>query len=673
MTFLHPGYLLGLVGLALPVLIHLFGRRRPRRVPFPSLRLVKRTTERQRALLRLRHLLVLLLRMLAVLFLVLALAGPRARSGWLARALGSSSRAVVVLLDDSASMGAVAHDRAAFSRASSAARDILGALGSGEPTALARTSQRQPPTLGSPAAAAAAIPTASSAVGGPIAPALERALEALLTTDASDRRVYVLTDLQATAWRDLAIRKSLALPGASVIAVDCGADGLENRAVAQVFPAVQPVVAGRPVRLKVRLERFGGEKPFRARVTLHLADEPAEAKSAVVEPKGSAYVEFARRLPKPGAYAGEVELPPDCLPADDVGRFVLLVGEPVRVLCLGVSEEFRYVQAALRPPGVQASPVAPVVQTPSAASAQVLRGVEVLAVGRLTAPSQSLLDALAQRGDLSVLLFLGDGIDLDYYNQKLLPALFGQGAVRLGGVISASPGQYYVVAETETGRGPLRPFAEPQAGDLSRAHYTRCRDIEVGAGARVLARFDNGIPALLESGAGRRAMLINSTADDAWSDAPFQMAFVPLMHHLVYYLAQPQRPEPPSAVVGQTLVSAKGLYVAPDGRQVSAEELAASGPPVGGVYRDAQGKPAFAANVDPRESDLRRASPAAVRRALRGFSAEVIAVQDLRQALARAAAPVADLSSFFFLLAFACLAGELWLSARGRTAPASQP
>ncbi|MFQ6130940.1 MAG: BatA domain-containing protein [Armatimonadota bacterium] len=673
MTFLHPGYLLGLVGLAVPVLIHLFGRRRPRRVQFPSLRLVRRTAERQRALLRLKHLIVLLLRLLAVLFCVLAVAGPQVGSGWLARVVGSRGRTVIVLLDDSASMGAVAAGQTPFARAAGAGRELLEALSPGAAVVLARTSDAEAPTLSAPLAAEEAIPAQPSAAGGPIAPALERCLEALLGAETSDRRVYVLSDLQATAWRDVAmasaVREGLSAGGVSVTIVDCGAEEPENWAILETSPRTLPVVAGRSVRLKVHVQRHGGDQPSRRRVTLRLGDDRAESKTVVVDPSGAAYVEFSRRFPAPGVYAGRVELPRDALPADNVRHYLVRAGEPVRVLCVGAQEEFRYVRDALRPPGSEASPVTVTIAAPSSFSVERIQDLEVLALGQVRAPDQAILDALNERPELGVLLFLGEGADADYYNHKLLPALFGEKGVRVGGVISARPGQYHVLAEVETGRGPLRPFAEPRAGDLSRAHYMRMRDVEVGPGARILATFDNGIPALVESVGRRRAAVVNSSADAAWSDAPFQMAFVPLMHHLIYYLAEPQRPEPPHAVVGQPLAVAEGWYMVPGGRHVGAEELGESGPPWPGAYRDAEGRPAFAANVDQRESDLRRISPAAVRSRLRGLSAEVIAAEDLDQVLARTSAPSADLSSLFFLLAFACLAGELWLSARGRTAP----
>ena len=76
MQFLHPYWLFGLLAIAVPVIIHLFNFRRYRKYYFTNLKLlksIKRETKKQH---RLRHLLILLSRILTITFLVLAFARP---------------------------------------------------------------------------------------------------------------------------------------------------------------------------------------------------------------------------------------------------------------------------------------------------------------------------------------------------------------------------------------------------------------------------------------------------------------------------------------------------------------------------------------------------------------------------------------------------------------------
>ena len=61
MSFVAPGLLFGMALLAVPVVLHLIMRQRPRQVPFPPLRFLQVRREANQRRLRLRHLLLLLL------------------------------------------------------------------------------------------------------------------------------------------------------------------------------------------------------------------------------------------------------------------------------------------------------------------------------------------------------------------------------------------------------------------------------------------------------------------------------------------------------------------------------------------------------------------------------------------------------------------------------------
>lgn len=74
--------LLGLGGLliSIPVILHFLMQPKPKKMPFPALRFVKRRQGSNRSRMRLRNLLLLLLRCLLIALLALALAGPSVAS-----------------------------------------------------------------------------------------------------------------------------------------------------------------------------------------------------------------------------------------------------------------------------------------------------------------------------------------------------------------------------------------------------------------------------------------------------------------------------------------------------------------------------------------------------------------------------------------------------------------
>ncbi|HKV74348.1 MAG TPA: BatA and WFA domain-containing protein [Gemmatimonadales bacterium] len=121
--WLHPWALTALGAAAIPLLLHLVTRRDPPVVVFPAVRyLVAATREHQRRL-RLRHWLLLLVRTLLILALVLAAAGPSLpRRG---TGAGHTPTAMVLVLDNSLSSGAVAGGTPVIATLIRAAREVL--------------------------------------------------------------------------------------------------------------------------------------------------------------------------------------------------------------------------------------------------------------------------------------------------------------------------------------------------------------------------------------------------------------------------------------------------------------------------------------------------------------------------------------------------------------------
>jgi hypothetical protein len=99
--FLQPWFLLGTIFAVLPVLIHLWYKRRLKRIPFSTLQFVRQTEARRFGWLRLRELLILALRCLAIVFLFIGLAKPQSKRGLLGMGRLAS---VCLIVDNSYSM-----------------------------------------------------------------------------------------------------------------------------------------------------------------------------------------------------------------------------------------------------------------------------------------------------------------------------------------------------------------------------------------------------------------------------------------------------------------------------------------------------------------------------------------------------------------------------------------
>ncbi len=124
MQFLFPGMLWALFLLGIPLLIHLFYFRRYQKVLFTNVHFLKELVEETSVRNRLRNLLVLLARLLALSFLILAFAQPFLKSEINNK---NAIRTVGIYIDNSWSMEAASEEGNLIQRAKSRAKDILNA------------------------------------------------------------------------------------------------------------------------------------------------------------------------------------------------------------------------------------------------------------------------------------------------------------------------------------------------------------------------------------------------------------------------------------------------------------------------------------------------------------------------------------------------------------------
>ncbi len=104
MSFIYPQFLYGLLALGIPIIIHLFNFRRTKKIYFSNTLFLKNVKEATTSKLKVKHLLILLARLLFVFFLVLTFAQPILPNKNKAGAGAESNNLVYLYLDNSLSM-----------------------------------------------------------------------------------------------------------------------------------------------------------------------------------------------------------------------------------------------------------------------------------------------------------------------------------------------------------------------------------------------------------------------------------------------------------------------------------------------------------------------------------------------------------------------------------------
>jgi hypothetical protein len=183
----------------------------------------------------------------------------------------------------------------------------------------------------------------------------------------------------------------------------------------------------------------------------------------------------------------------------------------------------------------------------------------------------------------------------------------------------ATEGQYQLIEELNTRHPVLSSFAEPRFRDFTKVHFWKHRTWPESAfsSVNVLARFDNGSPALVEIPTGQGSILVLTSS---WRPEDSQLAvstkFVPLLFSILEHsagrLAQKARFATGDTVpIPQNPVT--NAIMKPDGNRITIGkgQKTFAGTDTPGIYRmvTAAGELTFAVNIPPEESRTQPMEP----------------------------------------------------------------
>ena len=228
MSLMNFSFLLaGCLAMAIPILLHLLMRGRPKKILFPALAFLARRHARARRSLTLKHLLLLALRCCLCVLLGLALARPFLRPrGDDGPLLTGGPAAVAIVVDTSIRMGTMAENSSRLAKAQEAAHRILSSLPAGSRAAILDNLGENDTFRADLLAAGQAVDelscgasVRSTAMAAAAGIRLLKELKFLDGADRFDRQLIVLTDRCAQSWppqEQQNIKRALAAPGPSV-------------------------------------------------------------------------------------------------------------------------------------------------------------------------------------------------------------------------------------------------------------------------------------------------------------------------------------------------------------------------------------------------------------------------------------------------------------------------
>ena len=132
MIFLNPAVLFGLLAASIPVIIHLFNLRKLKKIEFSTLFFLKELQKNKIRKIKLKQWILLALRVLIILFIVMAFARPALKSIEIGGTTSAAKTTAVFILDDTFSMSVVDQKGSYFNQAKEIINQILSQLQEGD-------------------------------------------------------------------------------------------------------------------------------------------------------------------------------------------------------------------------------------------------------------------------------------------------------------------------------------------------------------------------------------------------------------------------------------------------------------------------------------------------------------------------------------------------------------
>jgi len=343
MQFVYPLFLLGALSLAIPIILHLFYFRRFKKVYFTNVRFLREVKEETSARSRLRNLLALLMRLLALLALTLAFAQPFFP--------GNSSqpqgvRAVSIYLDNSFSMSSLSKDVPLLEQGRTRAREIVRSFSPDDQFQVITNdfSGRQQRLLSQ----ADALTAIDAIQIGPdsrrLTQVLERQKQALTNSRSAHHIVYQISDFQRSiadiqGFSDSTMELNL-LPLRAVQERNVSIDSIWFDAPVQMLNQTNPVF--------VRIRNHGKETAENIRLSLDF-DGQTKPVGVLSIPPGSTITDTLNMtILKTGWQEATLSLTDYPVQFDDHYYFSFPVAERIKTLLIQEGTTNQYLQTAIQ-------------------------------------------------------------------------------------------------------------------------------------------------------------------------------------------------------------------------------------------------------------------------------------------------------------------------------------
>lgn len=552
MSFVYPGFLFAIFAISIPIIIHLFHFRRFRKVFFSNVSFLQQLSDESKKQSRLRHLLVLAARVLAISFLVLAFARPFIPVE--DTLVSMEGNAVSIYVDNSFSMDALARQGRLFDDAREKAREIAGAYQSTDLFQLLTNDfegRHQRFVTREEFLAMVDEIDVSPAVRN-VSEVLSRQSGLLQEAQRDSRRAYLISDFQksSTLLEEVAVDTSMVITFLPLLA-----QAPENMYIDSCWFASPVQLFGQTARLTVRVVN-GSEQPVSTQpVRLFIDDVQRTIATYDVAAGATTEVELSWTVGSTGIQQGRVEIVDYPVTFDDRLFFSYRVNEEIPVLSVYDGRPSPFLNALFGSDSIFRYEQMPAFSIDYSRFTDfgliILDGLNAISTG-LSFELQNFVD---QGGHL--LVFPGTSADLLSY-QAFLGAL---GADVYTGMDTIPVRVSMIDERHRLYAGVFEDLPENLDLPLANKHYLLSRRLT--SNSQLLMQMQSGAPFLSVQAAGKGQLFLAAVPlSDAFSNFQRHALFVPTMVNIAL---QSQVVQPLYHTLGHNRpVAVKGLSGGPE-------------------------------------------------------------------------------------------------------------
>ena len=545
LNFSSPFFLFGLMGMSIPILIHLLTRRQQKHVHFSAVYLLSQSQKRSIKKSKPNRLLLLLLRCMGIALLSLGLAGPFFSFGDSEAFRSNPPSSYVFIVDDSYSMRSRIKEKTLFESATQFLSNLLTKIPEGSEFSLvlashpARTEQDWIAQKSSFEKLIHSLQPSYQTTD--IGHAMKKGTHLLSTASNKKKNLILLTDLNENGWdKEVFLEFSSLLDTPlqvfdfSTLTMKKNQVSVENVEIRQEFLA-----RSRILKIKTKIKNHS-QSNQRLPASL-IFDKKIEKETLIDIPAGQTITkEFSVPLRSGDTIQGKIRAGEDALLADDIRYFSHQPNRNIKVLVVDgdpgtvshQSESF-YLERALNPFSVSVSHIDPTVSTLAELPLRNLADFSVVIfanVRELPVGYELELENFVLRGG-ALIFGMGDQVDAKYYNEKLGNLL----PVTLEAVKKFKKTHLLF----KNNKHPvMRAFSAKTIKEMKEIPFHSIYTIQARdkKSFKIASWFTNKNPAILESDSGKgKVIIFLSSLDRDWNDFPIQPTFLPWIQRWTQY------------------------------------------------------------------------------------------------------------------------------------------